>query len=264
MSPSLALLVFTDLDGTLLDHGSYRWDAARPALTALARIGAGVVLASSKTAAEMAPLRDRLGLGDWPAIVENGGGVLPPGTGGELPANTHQTVRARLSGLPAGFVGFSDLSVADLAELTGLSTDAAGLAKQRRFTEPGIWTGAEADLPDFLNAAEQAGLGATRGGRFLTLSLGQTKAGRMQEIIDRTRPLHSIALGDAPNDAEMLQAADHGVIVQNPHGSGVPPLPGEATGRIRRTTRPGPAGWNRAVLDLLQELTLIGDPQGDG
>jgi len=26
------LIVFTDLDGTLLNHGDYSWEAARPAL----------------------------------------------------------------------------------------------------------------------------------------------------------------------------------------------------------------------------------------
>ena len=57
MAMSLPLLVFTDLDGTLLSHSSYRWDAATPALNTLRKIGAAVVLASSKTAPEIAEMR---------------------------------------------------------------------------------------------------------------------------------------------------------------------------------------------------------------
>ncbi len=264
MSLPLALLVFSDLDGTLLDHETYGWDAARPGLDALAEIGAGVVLASSKTAAEMAPLRAGMGLQDWPAIVENGGGVLPAGEAHVTDAESHTALLDRLAELPKGFLGFSEMSVAQVVELTGLSQAEATRAKARCFTEPGIWMAAEADLPDFLDAVRREGLSAKRGGRFLTLSFGQDKASRMRDIVDQYRPAHTIALGDAPNDIEMLQTAEFGVIVKNPEGVGVPPLPGEATGHIRRTVLPGPAGWNRAILDLLQELTLIGGPDAHG
>ncbi len=65
-----------------------------------------------------------------------------------------------------------------------------------------------------------------------------------------------IALGDAPNDAEMLEAADHGIILFNPHGTPMPPLAGERAGLIRRTSLAGPVGWNAAVLDLLYQLKL--------
>ena len=82
MPSSLPLLVFTDLDGTLLDHESYSWSPARPALDALRELGAGLVLASSKTAAEIAPLREAVGFTTWPAIVENGAGTLEPGEDG--------------------------------------------------------------------------------------------------------------------------------------------------------------------------------------
>ena len=43
------LLVITDLDGTLLDHATYSWAAATPALDLLRTSEAGLILASSKT-----------------------------------------------------------------------------------------------------------------------------------------------------------------------------------------------------------------------
>ena len=51
------LVVFSDLDGTLLDHDTYAWDAAKPALTRLALLGCPVILTSSKTAAEITVLQ---------------------------------------------------------------------------------------------------------------------------------------------------------------------------------------------------------------
>lgn len=74
-------LVFTDLDGTLLDHETYSFAPAAEALAALKARGVPLVLASSKTAAEIAELHRALGLGDTPAIVEKRRGALAAGRG---------------------------------------------------------------------------------------------------------------------------------------------------------------------------------------
>jgi len=70
-------LIFTDLDGTLLDHDTYGWEEALPALDLCRRLGVPVILVSSKTRAEMDVLQNRLGL-SAPFISENGGGIFFP------------------------------------------------------------------------------------------------------------------------------------------------------------------------------------------
>ena len=70
----MKLVVFTDLDATLLDPDTYQWLPAQEALLALKARYSGLVLVSSKTHAEMLPLHRELGLSD-PFIVENGGGI---------------------------------------------------------------------------------------------------------------------------------------------------------------------------------------------
>lgn len=261
MSPALPLLVFTDLDGTLLDHHSYDFTPALPALEALRAASAGVVLASSKTAAEMAPLRRVLGLDAWPAIVENGAGVLPPGTDA-LRGTDYARLRTALDALPADlrapFRGFGDMTPAEIAESTGLPEASAAAAGARQFSEPGLWSGSAAGRDDFRRALAEKGVQSRRGGRFLTLSFGATKADRMAEISAALQPGVTVALGDAPNDVEMLEAADHAVIVANPLAPPLPELTGEAAGRIRRTTETGPHGWNAAMTALLSELGLAG------
>jgi HAD superfamily hydrolase (TIGR01484 family) len=47
------IVVFTDLDGTLLDHHTYEWTAARPALQRLTQTGTPCVFVTSKTRAEV-------------------------------------------------------------------------------------------------------------------------------------------------------------------------------------------------------------------
>ena len=75
------LLVVTDLDGTLLDHETYSYAEAAPALAELRRRGIPLVLASSKTRAEMELLHAELGLSD-PFICENGAAICTPTAGG--------------------------------------------------------------------------------------------------------------------------------------------------------------------------------------
>ena len=245
----LPLLVFSDLDGTLLDHETYSWQAAQPGLERLRALGAGLVLASSKTADEIRILQADMGVTQWPAIVENGAGVLWA-SDQDVAKNDYPRIRAILRTLPEGFWGFGDMRDEDVAATTGLDLAAAGRARLRRHSEPGLWQGDNKGLNDFVKAAADKGLYARKGGRFLTLSLGRTKADAMREITERLAPLQTIALGDAPNDIEMLIAADQGVIVKNPSAPAMPQIPENAQKRIMRTRSHGPAGWTEAILHL--------------
>lgn len=260
MDTALPLLVFTDLDGTLIEHENYSWQPALPALEALRNIGAGIVLASSKTAPELITLRKDLALEAWPAIVENGAGLLPPHTGTREKSDHYTRLRGALAKIPAPlraqFRGFGDMAAPEIADITGLPVKDAACAAKRAFSEPGLWSGTHSQRDEFLAALATYHITAREGGRFLTLSFGATKADRIADITARYKPRCTVALGDAPNDVEMLQATDFGVIVANPHRDPLPKLQGEQTGRITRTDLAGPKGWNRAVLDLLERLNI--------
>lgn len=260
MQPEIPLLVFTDLDGTLLSHCDYRWDAAQPALDRLAGIGAGVVLASSKTAPEIIQLRRDMALQNWPAIVENGAGLLEPHAQAASDRSDYAQLRAVVvkirADLSAGFRGFGDMDLAEICDLTGLPPADAQRAQQRAFSEPGIWSGTEPEKAEFLTQLNAQGVSGREGGRFLTLSFGKTKADQMAQIIARLAPRQTIALGDAPNDVEMLETADVGVIIANPHRAPLPLIGGEKSGRIMRTTDAGPKGWNTAMLAYLAQLEI--------
>ena len=257
------LIVFSDLDGTLLDHGNYSHAAAAPALARLRHLEVPLILASSKTAAEITPLREELGFSDCEAIVENGSGILEAvdeaSDEGGVTETSYQAIRHALERLPsclhAQYEGFGDWSVQEVSDLTGLSTADAANARKRWFSEPGLWLGSEEDKAAFLEAVTAMGLIVQQGGRFLTLSFGGNKAERMMEIAAR----HSrqgmtpfiVALGDAGNDLAMIEQADLGVIIPNPAHSGIPPCEGEATGRIVRAEAAGPEGWNQVIMSLL-------------
>ncbi|KPB01166.1 HAD-IIB family hydrolase [Ahrensia marina] len=256
------LLVFTDLDGTLLDHETYSYDAALPAIEMLRQHNIGLILASSKTAAEIAPLRAELGFTHCPAIVENGAGLLSPNAQASEQDGRYQEIQTRLDSLPddlrSRFTGFSQMTVEDVVAATSLSHDAAQLAKQRQFSEPGLFHGTDKERQAFIEAAKSAGLLAKQGGRFLTFSFGGDKAEQMRAIIaEQENATFSIALGDAPNDIGLIEAADIGVIIPNPAHGGIKPLAGEMSGQIIGADKNGPEGWNLTVLELVKKYATL-------
>src|SRR5215204_785786 len=156
MFPRRQLVVFSDLDGTLLDHDTYSFDAARPALERLGHAGVPVVLCTSKTRAEVEPLREALE-NDSPFIVENGGAAfIPDGYfSGEIDIPDAERVgdmlvvalsdpyaelvaalgrASRESGVRVR--GFADMTDAEVAAATGLPIEDARRARRREFDEP--------------------------------------------------------------------------------------------------------------------------------
>ena len=71
------VIIFTDLDGTLLDHISYDWSKAKPALKICQSLHIPVIMVSSKTRAELDILRKEMAI-SFPLISENGGGIFFP------------------------------------------------------------------------------------------------------------------------------------------------------------------------------------------
>lgn len=258
------LIVFTDLDGTLLDHGSYSFDAALEALELLKRHQIPLIIASSKTRSEVEVIQGALGFGNCEAIVENGAGLFLPGDDDISTDYVYDDLLRKIAQIPSKysskFKGFSQWDVKEISSVTGLGQHDAERAKDRQFSEPGIWLGSDEEFAGFRDCLNDQGIFMQVGGRFLTLSFGSQKAGLMQTVIDRHSAGNivpfSIALGDAPNDVAMLETADHGIIVPNPSHDGIGKLPGENTGNIIRAPYPGPRGWNAAVLEVLQNAGL--------
>ena len=70
-------LIYTDLDGTLLDHHTYSFEAASPTLAMLRKNGTPVIPCTSKTRSETTHLMRALEL-DGPMIIENGAAIWVP------------------------------------------------------------------------------------------------------------------------------------------------------------------------------------------
>ncbi len=268
----VAWIVVTDLDGTLLDHHSYSYAAAVPALQRLREQGIPLVLNTSKTRGELASLRRHLGI-SHPFVVENGSAVcLPAGYFEPPPADIIRLDddQCRVFGVQYPqllglldrlrpryrFTSFSQMSAEQLAGLCGLSVDRARQALDREFSEPLVWEDSEDALLSFKRELRSFGLATLRGGRFLHV-LGRVDKGRAVAWLRQAygasggAEVRVLALGDSDNDIAMLQAADLAVVVRSPAHE---PPQFEPSGQRLVTEREGPLGWADSIHGWLDEL----------
>jgi mannosyl-3-phosphoglycerate phosphatase len=260
---SRVALVATDLDGTLLDRDTYGFAAARPALDALRRAGVPLVLCSSKTRAEMGPLAAAIG-SPGPLVVENGGAIVEPGGAVLVLGVGRDRLLEELPGVAraAGVRvrSFAQMSVAEVAELTGLPEEQAALALRREYDEPFVVEdppGRDAEVDARLDrAARRRGLRVTHGGRLRHLT-GPADKGEALRAVVRGAPLEGdvVGLGDAANDLPLLLAVTRPIVIPRPDGTVDPGLAARLPG-AERAPGPGPAGWSAAVLAALAGGTL--------
>lgn len=260
---SRVALVATDLDGTLLDRETYGFAAARPALDALRRAGVPLVLCSSKTRAEMEPLAVAIGA-SGPLVVENGGAIVEPGGAVLVLGLTRETLLAELPAVARGASvrvrPFAEMSVAEVAALTGLSLDEAALAMRREYDEPFVVEDPPERDPEvdarLDRAARARGLQVTHGGRLHHLT-GSADKGHALRAIARATPADGdvVGLGDAANDLALLLAVTRPIVMPRPDGTVDPALAARLAG-AERAPGPGPAGWSAAVLTALSGGSL--------
>ncbi len=262
-------VVFTDLDGTLLDADTYRYDAAQPALQRLRELAIPLIICTSKTRAEVEPLRAELGNKD-PFIVENGGALyIPEGyfhspMSGAGKRHGYRVIEmgVRYPWLRKGLrrieqeagvslTGFGDMTIERVAEATGLARPEAERAREREYDEPFLAVD-DRLFQSVCEAARRLGLTVIRGGQFFHLVGGIDKGRACRSLIDCYRrewqAVSSAGIGDNFNDVPMLESVDRSFLVERPGG-------GHADCDVAGLTRVqgvGPAGWAAAIEQLLQ------------
>jgi len=265
-------IIFSDLDGTLLDHYSYQATPAIKTLAQLHQANIPVILNTSKTLAELEVIRSELKL-DTPFIIENGAAVyIPIKTFSSQPAGTEiignywvksfclprqhwlNLLAEHSDEFSLYFQGFSSLSLADLCQITGLDQAQAERAKQRQYGEPVQWLGDDALKEAFTEHLVELGASVVKGGRFIHVGGYCDKGQALIWLTEQYREyfdnftVYTIALGDGENDTSMLEAADVAVQIRSPVHN-FPPLYRQY--KTSQTQLYGPEGWAEAIQQLL-------------
>lgn len=276
-------LLFTDLDGSLLDHHNYDYSQALPALQALKSQKIPWILTTSKTAEEVIDIKRRLE-NPYPFIVENGAGIFWPKQSMhfneafeqqwlkniEIQTWQNEYEFISLNSVSMSkmlelaqkfrkkfnliFTSFSEMSAQQVTNCTGLSLEQSAKAKQRHFSEPLLWQDSEEKLQQFKLALQPYDLQLIKGGRFVHLMGLSNKGLALRFLADYYhlawgKSIETMALGDGNNDVPLLEASDYPVVIRSP----VNPPPKVNHSNVIITEEYGPEGWNKAVLNWLKE-----------
>ncbi|MBV17749.1 MAG: mannosyl-3-phosphoglycerate phosphatase [Thalassospira sp.] len=272
MQQTRTIAIFTDLDGTLLDHDDYRWDAARPAIERIRSLSIPLIAVSSKTLAELDHIQMNYGLFD--GLIGENGGVISLDGEVEQPGPSSQTIDSARDAIIAAvnvpLGSFRTVPPEMIATETGLTLDDAIRAGQRHCSDPLIWQPSEQDIEIATDIASQFSLKLVKGGRFHTLCGPSNKGAAMKRMLERlvvsgrlgdgdgngdgdtNTAITTIALGDSANDIPMLAAAD--IAVQIPPKRGIRSEPLLTHSDLRIAPYPGPEGWNAALQSILDQI----------
>ena len=263
------IIVISDLDGTLLDHNDYNYTAAKPCLDFIRKKGIPLIFASSKTSIEIENLCSEINF-FHPYIAENGALLCIPENYFIKGNSSTSVYEKKVIGIPREkinqvlenltssyqFTTFSKLTPGEIVSHTGLSESQALDANKRECTEPILWEDSEHKLVSFSTQLEKFNMRLLRGGRFHHVMGVHDKATTMTLLIEYfkkhiNKSIISIALGDSPNDYEMLSTADYGVVVPNPS---IAKATIDESAKIIYANTSGPKGWNDTLLKLFENL----------
>jgi mannosyl-3-phosphoglycerate phosphatase len=269
-------IVITDLDGTLLDRDTYGFEPAEPALHMIRTKGIPLILASSKTRAEIELYRKRLDH-HHPFISENGGAVFVPkdyfsfsflydreieeylvlelGTFYPQIIEVLESIKKE-TGIK--IKGFSDLTEKEISSLCGLALEEASLAKRREYDEPFLVEGGEEEIEIVKRKIEEKDMNYVWGGRFHHL-LGQNDKGKSVDMIKelfekKFSSICTIGIGNSLNDLPLLLSVDYPIFLKGKEGPSTG-VPIELKNWIV-VEGDGPEVWNDAILSLVNRLKI--------
>jgi mannosyl-3-phosphoglycerate phosphatase len=265
-NPTLQKIVFTDIDGTLIDIYTGKFEGTDLLAKKLAKMEIPIILCSAKTRSEQEYLRNKIGLTD-PFIIENGGAVVIPDgyfddmgimsytrkkgynlieIGGHTNEITKRLSRIREE-LQINFKGTTDMTLDEISKKVKIPLPFAKRMSEREYGET-ILEMHPSDLVRFSEVCKRNGLQVIHGGRYTDITQGNDKGKATQALIDlfkrkyRSMTPIFIGLGDSENDLPMLKLMDLSVLVQRPNGSWC-----ESNIRnLVRCTGVGPKGWKNS------------------
>jgi mannosyl-3-phosphoglycerate phosphatase len=272
VQPAPSIVVFCDLDDTLFEPHAFAGDAStHGALSRIEHAHVPLVFSSSKTRAEIELIQQEIGI-NQPFICENGAALFVPrgyfgfrveqarhAAGYEVVefGKPYAEVVASLHGaacrLDMKIVGFSDMSVEDVAIDCDLSMLQARLAKLREYNEHfRVVDDKRGALPRLFKALRAADLTCTRRGAYYHVgAIHREHAGRFLGGLYRRAfgQVVTVAFADHRGATPLLRSAEMSLVVASS-------APDEMTyllthvPRARLTVADSVGAWAEVILEI--------------
>jgi len=257
-------IIFTDLDGTLLDNDTYSFEKAKESLRIIKKNKIPLIFCTSKTKAEIEYYREKIDNKD-PFISENGGAIFIPKNYFKFKFNFDeknknyfiielgidysklQEVIKKIKRNNIKISNFGDMTTNEISKITNLPIKNAKFAKMRYYDEPFILHDKDKEKA-LLKIIKKNKLNCTKGTRFYHLIGNSDKGKAVRVLINlfkrKYRNIATYGFGDSKNDFEMLNSVDNAYLVMKRDRK-------YASKNYEKADGIGPEGFNKEILRIL-------------
>jgi len=229
LSKKFSLIIFTDLDGSLLHRDNFKFDEIKDYLKKIIDDGIIVIPNTSKTQSEIEEFIKDLG-SSLPFISENGSEIhgldlinsnfpnkiILSRDKKELLEIFNKKVPKELKD-KCKFI--SEMNTKEQIDILGLKDKNLKNALNRKYTIPLLFKGNKVEKNKLLKVLRSASLTMQEGGRVLNLGDNTNKVKSMNQVLKIYRKIENkikvIAVGDNLNDLNMLRNSDIPCLVFN-------------------------------------------------
>ena len=265
MNQKKQIIIFTDLDGSLLDKNTFEFDEIEDYFRELISLGIKIIPNSSKTEAELSDFNNRYNL-NLSFIAENGSSIhglnlmhknLPEKiilsrSADEIYNVYNQKITPELK---AKITFILRLKLKERKEIFGLPLDKMRLAVKRDHSIPIQFNGTEIEKNEFIKIMNNSGLTIQTGGRIMNIcdNVNKSKAmSKTMELINKEidNEIITIGVGDNQNDIDMLKHSDYPCLVKNnSFDSSLLNID-----NLIKSTEPSPRGWADVIKTAIQKI----------
>jgi mannosyl-3-phosphoglycerate phosphatase family protein len=265
------IIIFTDLDGSLLNHDDFQFKKIKNFILDCLKCGIKIIPNSSKTKIEIEIFSNQLGE-QLPFIVENGAAVhnldllnvnLKSYNNSIVFSRTiDELIEVFNKKVPATFkdkcLFIKDMKKQKQKEILGLNDDYLPYALNRGYSTPFVFNGCPELVDEFKFILENLGMKLHEGGRVFNISDNCSKGSALNTLVNKLQndlflSPYVIAVGDSPNDISMLKEANQPCVVPLPNKSNLNNL---KIHNILRAKQCAPEGWEEVIRLSLKKINI--------
>ncbi len=265
MKQKKQIIIFTDLDGSLLDKDTFEFNEIEDYFRELISKGIKIIPNSSKTEAELLDFNEQNNL-DLSFITENGSSIhglnkihqnLPDKI---IISRTIDEIRNIYEeNISLDFKNkithILELEREKQQKILGLPLDKIKLAIKRDHSIPIKFNGTEIEKNEFIKIMKNSGLTIQTGGRIMNVCDNVNKSKAMSRALQLIRKqlddeIITIGVGDNENDIEMIKQTDYPCLVKNENfDSSLINID-----NLIKSDEPSPKGWSDVIKTALQKI----------